>query len=135
MAQLHIRHESQTLRHGNVCVIKSGIQYSVHQRFEGKSLLTSIRLEHHHGVWTSRQHVPNHELGKDVEANLDVGDGLHHTDGDHPDKADHDGNEQGPPGEAGRPNVRGREAERQARYEDAQEPPLRDGLVLAPTRR
>lgn len=66
VAELEILSEIEGLRHGDVSVI----------------------LEHHHGQGPPRHHVADDELGQDVEAQLDVGDGLDETDGNEPDDGD-----------------------------------------------
>lgn len=62
VAELQILSKVQGLGHGNIAII----------------------LEHHHGKGPTRHHVTNDELGKNVETELDVGDGLNDANGDKP---------------------------------------------------
>lgn len=62
MSELQILSKVQGLSHGNIAII----------------------LEHHHGKGPARHHITNDELGKNVETELDVGDGLNDADGDNP---------------------------------------------------
>lgn len=59
----------------------------------------AVVLEHHHGHGASRDHVSNDELCQNIEAKLNVGDGLHDTNGDQPENGDENAQEVGPNGE------------------------------------
>lgn len=61
-------------------------------------------LEEHHGYWSSRKHVTNHELGQHVEPKLRVGDALDHADGDEEDNGEQKRYDQRPPSEMGVPD-------------------------------
>lgn len=93
--------------------------FGSNRQSEGTLKLTSISFEHHHGIWPTRKHVTDHELGEDVKTDLEVGHGLHHSDRNHPHNGDDDGDEQRPPLETSVPNVTGHKGECEARDEDA----------------
>lgn len=94
VTHLQVGGEGERLRHGDV----------------------AVRLEHHHREGPPGLHVPDDELGDDVEAQLDVGDGLDHADGDAEDAGDDQGDDERPPGEVGVPRKGG--GEREAEHDE-----------------
>lgn len=81
MAEFEILGEVQSLRHDQVSVV----------------------LKHHHGERAAGDHVADDVLGEDVQAELEIGDGLHDTDRDCPDHGDGQADDKRPPGKASVP--------------------------------
>ena len=77
MAHLQILGKVKGLRHADVAVV----------------------LEHHHGQGTAREHVSNDELGQNIKAKLNIGDGLDKPNGDEPDDGKQHADNVGPPRE------------------------------------
>ena len=109
VAELEVGGEGEGLRHGDV----------------------AVRLEEHHGDGAAGLHVADDEFGDDVEAELDVGNGLDHANGDHEDEGDEEGDEEGPPGEVGVVGEDGGEGDAEDAEEGEAVPPCGYFFVLA----
>lgn len=81
MTQLHILRKAERLEAANIAVI----------------------LKHHHGDGATRYEVAHDVFGEQVEAQLDVGDGLDDADGYGKDDCNEDADDESPPGEIGWP--------------------------------
>ena len=94
----------------------------------------AVRLEHHVGQRLPRVQVADDELRHDVEPRLHVGGGGDDADGEREGQGDGAGQEEAPVGELQLPPeaLAGEERQRKNHGEKEVEPPLGDGLVVAP---
>lgn len=85
MAQLHVLRKSQSLRAAYIAVI----------------------LEDHHGYWLSGNQIPHDILCEEIQAQLNVGNGLHNSDGHGENDGNEEADKESPPGKPCWPAVAG----------------------------
>lgn len=109
MAEFHVLNKVQSLSH---CDVAEG-------------------LEEHHGYWSSRKHVTNHEFGQHVEPELRVSDALDHADGDEEDNGEQERNDQRPPCQMGVPDQDSNEGQGEQDSKQCIVPPIWCVPILA----